>query len=163
MISVRNSRLEGVPPGGGAETEPIALNLPPLMQGLAAALCLLGFSSASGHAWMAYVAGALALYTVCTAVPLRRVASVSAAGIARRAPYGAAIVLAAVVGVALADAPYLPLAAAGSLTIVALLLFAGAACALLVFRALRALAPAALRSASAGLERLLLYAGLLLP
>jgi len=163
VISAGNSRLNGVPAGSGEEHEPVALNLPLLMQGLGASLCLLGLSSAPGAAWMAYVAGALALYTVYAGVPLRRVASVSAGGIARRAPYGAAMAIAAMVGVTLADAPYLPLAAAGSLTLIALLVFSGVACALVVLRALRALAPAALRSASAGLERLLLYAGLLLP
>ena len=144
-----------------AQRQPVAFNPALTVQGLAAALCLLGLSSMSGAPWMAYLAAAIALYALYTGAPFWRLVSVSAClRLARYTPYAAAFAGASVAAVFLADAPYTPLAVAGSLMIIAALALLGATCVLLVARAFRILLFQVRRASSAGIDGLRLYARL---
>ena len=144
-----------------AQRQPVAFNPALTVQGLAAALCLLGFSSMSGAPWMAYLAAAVALYALYAGAPFWRLVSVSAClRLARYAPYAAAFAGSSVAAAFLADAPYTPLAVAGSLMIIAALALLGATCVLLVARAFRILLSQVRRASSAGFDGLRLYARL---
>lgn len=144
-----------------AQPQPIAFNPALTVQGLAAALCLLGFSSMSGAPWMAYLAAAVALYALYAGAPFWRLVSLSnCLAVIRLWPHATAFLGAFAAAVFLADAPYTPLMAMGSLMIIILLAALGALGVLLVARGVKALFPALRALSSAGVDSLRLYATL---
>lgn len=154
MLGVSGSR-------GVAQPQPIAFNLALVARGLACALCLLGLSSMSGTPWPGLLGAAVAIYSLWVGSSVWRLVSVSNfLAVIRLWPHAMALLGASTVGVLLADAPYAPLAALGSLMIIILLAALGGLGVLLVGRGLRTLFPALRALSSAGVDRLRLYAAL---
>jgi len=108
---------------------------------------------------MAYLAAAVALYALHAGAPFWRLVSVSAClSLARYTPYAAAFAGSCVAAAFLADAPYAPVAVAGSLMIIAALALLGVMCVLFVGHALRMLLSQVRKASSAAIEGLRLYA-----
>jgi hypothetical protein len=144
-----------------AQPQPITFDPALVARGLTCALCLLAVSSRSGTPWLGAIAVAVALYTLYVGAPAWRLVSLSKClAVISLWPHVAAFLGASATGVILADAPYTPLAALGSLMIIILLAVLGTLGALLMARGVKALFPALRAWCSGGLHSLRLYATL---